>query len=102
MASTGLTILVMLVIAYVALALILYFMQSKFVYDPVRELPYSPAELGFELYDAAKGPKEFIELRGAHNEAFLISNEAYKKSWLKWLASIKTFAGVDKSKQKSV
>jgi len=51
-----------------------------------------PFEFGLELYDAANEPKEFVELRGGHNEAFLISSETYKKSWLKWLKSLKEAA----------
>jgi len=48
-----------------------------------------PFEFGLELYDAANEPKDFIEIRGSHNDAFLNSSETYKKSWLKWLKSLK-------------
>jgi len=48
-----------------------------------------PFEFGLSLYDAANEPKEFVELRGGHNDAFLISSETYKKAWTKWLQSLK-------------
>ncbi len=51
-----------------------------------------PFEFGLSLYDAANEPKEFIELRGGHNEAFLTSSETYKKAWMKWLGSLKESA----------
>jgi fermentation-respiration switch protein FrsA (DUF1100 family) len=44
-----------------------------------------PFEFGLELYNAANEPKEFVELRGGHNDAFLVSGETYKKAWTKWL-----------------
>ncbi|MFH1371629.1 MAG: alpha/beta hydrolase [Planctomycetota bacterium] len=61
-----------------------------------------PFEFGLELYDAANEPKEFVELRGGHNEAYLISSETYKKSWLKWLAFLTDSAKIDSPRQKSV
>ena len=48
-----------------------------------------PFEFGLELYEAANEPKEFVELYGGHNDAFLISGDAYKKGWIKWLESLK-------------
>jgi fermentation-respiration switch protein FrsA (DUF1100 family) len=48
-----------------------------------------PFEFGLSLYNAANEPKEFVELRGSHNEAFLVSGETYKKAWTKWLAFLK-------------
>jgi len=47
-----------------------------------------PFEFGQQLYEAANEPKEFVELYGGHNDAFLISGETYKKGWLKWLKSL--------------
>jgi fermentation-respiration switch protein FrsA (DUF1100 family) len=48
-----------------------------------------PFEFGLSLYDAANEPKEFVELRGSHNEAYLISNGIYKQAWTKWLKSLR-------------
>jgi len=36
-----------------------------------------PFDLGKRLYDVAAEPKEFVELRGGHNEAFLISQNVF-------------------------
>jgi len=44
-----------------------------------------PFEFGLELYEAANDPKEFIEIFGSHNDAFLASGEIYGKAWIKWL-----------------
>ncbi len=44
-----------------------------------------PFEFGLELYEAAKEPKEFVEISGRHNDSFLVSGETYKKAWLNWL-----------------
>jgi fermentation-respiration switch protein FrsA (DUF1100 family) len=48
-----------------------------------------PFESGLRLYDAANEPKQFVELYGGHNDAFLVSSEQYKKAWLKWLQFLK-------------
>jgi fermentation-respiration switch protein FrsA (DUF1100 family) len=48
-----------------------------------------PFEFGLELYEAANDPKEFVELFGGHNDAFLISSDTYKKGWMKWLKFLK-------------
>jgi fermentation-respiration switch protein FrsA (DUF1100 family) len=47
-----------------------------------------PFEFGLALYDAAKEPKEFIEIRGGHNDGFLLSSEVYKTAWTKWISSL--------------
>jgi len=44
-----------------------------------------PFEFGLELYEAAKEPKDFVEILGSHNDGFLISGEIYNKAWKKWL-----------------
>jgi len=44
-----------------------------------------PFEFGLELYDAAPEPKEFVEIRGGHNDGFLLSAETYKAAWTKWM-----------------
>jgi fermentation-respiration switch protein FrsA (DUF1100 family) len=37
-----------------------------------------PYELGKQLFEAVPGPKYFIDLRGRHNDAFLVSEELFK------------------------
>ena len=60
-----------------------------------------PFEFGLELYDAANEPKEFVDLRGAHNEAFMISRETYKKTWTKWLKFLTESAQDENTQRKS-
>jgi fermentation-respiration switch protein FrsA (DUF1100 family) len=36
-----------------------------------------PLELGRKIYDAASGPKEFVQINGGHNDSFLVSEEMY-------------------------
>jgi fermentation-respiration switch protein FrsA (DUF1100 family) len=46
-----------------------------------------PYRLGERLFEAAKEPKEFLKIRGSHNNAFWDSEETYKngiKSFLKF------------------
>lgn len=38
-----------------------------------------PFELGKKLFDASAEPKKFVELRGGHNDAFMISRELFIK-----------------------
>ena len=42
-----------------------------------REDEIVPLELGRKIYDAASGPKEFIQIDGGHNDAFHVSEEMY-------------------------
>jgi fermentation-respiration switch protein FrsA (DUF1100 family) len=51
-----------------------------------------PLELGNMLYREAAGPKEFVELRGGHNDAFLISQEIFTSA----IDSFITRVGVSK------
>lgn len=39
-----------------------------------------PFEMGRRLFEAASGPKRFLELKGAHNIAFLDSGEDYERA----------------------
>ncbi|MFC1513489.1 alpha/beta hydrolase [candidate division KSB1 bacterium] len=45
------------------------------VHSPQDEL--IPFKLGKRLFDAAKEPKQFLEIAGSHNEGFLISGQKY-------------------------
>jgi hypothetical protein len=38
-------------------------------------------EHGSKLYDAAHEPKEFLEIRGSHNDGFLQSGKEYETVW---------------------
>ena len=42
-------IIAVVVLAYIGLALTLYFMQSKFLYRPVREVVYTPSDVGIDF-----------------------------------------------------
>lgn len=44
-----------------------------------------PFEFGRRLFEAAPEPKQFVELRGGHNDAFLVSGDVYKDAWIDWL-----------------
>ncbi|KPL21488.1 MAG: hypothetical protein AMJ75_09885 [Phycisphaerae bacterium SM1_79] len=66
------------------------------VYCPVM-LIYSrndevvPFEFGLALCAAANEPKEFVEIFGSHNDAFLVSGEIYKDAWTRWLRFLKGY-----------
>ncbi|MBK5929975.1 alpha/beta hydrolase [Halochromatium salexigens] len=44
-----------------------------------------PSRLGRRLYEAAPGPKRFVELQGGHNEGFLRSQPHYQKALVSFL-----------------
>ena len=48
-----------------------------------------PFRLGKKLYEAAKPPKEFLELRGGHNTAFIDSSEAYISGIKRFIQGLK-------------
>jgi fermentation-respiration switch protein FrsA (DUF1100 family) len=64
MGSVLLTIIVMVAVGYIGLALVLYFMQPKFVYGPIRELPYTPAELGLPFEEVFFRTGDRLQLHG--------------------------------------
>ncbi len=47
-----------------------------------------PFEHGVRLFEAAHEPKRFVEVVGSHNEGFLLSGDAYKEAWRRWLESV--------------
>lgn len=47
-----------------------------------------PFEFGLKLYDAAREPKEFVEIYGCHNDGFLFSGDTYRQGWKRWLESV--------------
>ena len=58
------SIVVVLFIAYSAWALYLYFMQPTFLYSPVRELCYTPGELGLDFEHVTFESSDGLQLRG--------------------------------------
>jgi fermentation-respiration switch protein FrsA (DUF1100 family) len=54
----------MIFVAYWGLGLILYFMQPSFLYSPVRELPYTPAELGLDFEEVFFRTGDRVQLHG--------------------------------------
>jgi fermentation-respiration switch protein FrsA (DUF1100 family) len=46
------------------------------VHSPTDEI--IPYKHGRALYDEAKDPKHFLELRGGHNDGFLVTGKAYR------------------------
>lgn len=61
-----------------------------------------PFEFGLRLYDAANEPKEFVEIFGTHNDGFLHSGEAYRKSWQQWLQFIKEYKQITRPTLKRI
>jgi fermentation-respiration switch protein FrsA (DUF1100 family) len=49
-----------------------------------REDEIVPIALGRKLFETAAGPKEFLEIKGGHNDSFVVSQDI-------WLAGIKRF-----------
>ena len=48
-----------------------------------------PFQFGLRLYEqAAKEPKEFLEITGSHNEGFLQSGQVYRQGLKNWVQSI--------------
>jgi fermentation-respiration switch protein FrsA (DUF1100 family) len=64
MGSLLLSIVVVLSIAYGGYALILYYMQPKFLYSPVREIPYTPDELGLDFESVTFNAADGLQLSG--------------------------------------
>ena len=51
-----------------------------------------PFEFGLRLYEqAAKEPKEFLEVFGSHNDGFLYSGPVYREGISSWVQSIKDY-----------
>ena len=47
-----------------------------------------PYALGRRLYEAANAPKTFFEIRGGHNEGFVLSMDSYMEAWDDFLRDI--------------
>jgi len=64
MGSILISIAAVLFVAYVGLGLILYFMQPTFLYGPVREVSYTPGELGLAFEQVLFKSADGLELSG--------------------------------------
>jgi len=64
MSSMLISIFAVLLIAYCGLGLILYFMQPTFLYGPVREIPYTPDELGLDFEEVSLKTADGLRLSG--------------------------------------
>ena len=62
--SMLISIAAVLFIAYLSLGLILYFMQPTFLYRPVREVPYTPRELGLDFESVVFKSGDGLQLSG--------------------------------------
>jgi len=52
-----------------------------------------PYRLGRKLFEAAREPKRFVELRGGHNDGFLVSQPDYERALAEFLAGLPDGAG---------
>ena len=59
-----LDIIAMILLAYLGLALFLYSMQPRFLYEPIRQIPYTPAELGLDFEEVLFKTGDRIRLHG--------------------------------------
>jgi len=70
------SILVILVIGYSGLGLVLYFMQSSFLYSPVKEVTYTPEELDLDFDQVTFKTSDGLKLSGwyipARNATFTV------------------------------
>jgi fermentation-respiration switch protein FrsA (DUF1100 family) len=48
-----------------------------------------PFAFAARLFEAAREPKQFVELVGNHNEGFLLSGAVYTGAWRQWLEFVK-------------
>ncbi len=64
MGSMLISIIVVLLVAYSVWALTLYYMQSTFLYGPVREVTYTPDELGLDFENVFFKTEDGVKLNG--------------------------------------
>jgi pimeloyl-ACP methyl ester carboxylesterase len=50
-----------------------------------------PFALAARLFEAAREPKQFVELFGSHSEGFLLSGDLCTGAWRKWLDFVKDY-----------
>ncbi|MHC4707031.1 MAG: alpha/beta hydrolase [Planctomycetota bacterium] len=64
MGSLLISIAVLLLVGYWGYGLVLYLMQPKFVYSPLREIPYTPDELGLDFENVTFSSADGLQLNG--------------------------------------
>ena len=47
-----------------------------------------PYKLGKKLYNMLNGPKQFLTIKGTHNDGFLVSNDIYSKTLDAFITSL--------------
>ena len=60
-----------------------------------------PFEFSLRLYDAAKEPKELVEIYGCHNDGFLFSGDTYRQGWQRWIEFLNERSSQSKSRFRS-
>jgi fermentation-respiration switch protein FrsA (DUF1100 family) len=59
-------------------------LPKLFIHSPDDEIiPYAQ---GRKLFEVAAGPKEFLAIRGGHNEGFLISGDIYRSGLRRFIS----------------
>jgi len=64
MASAFISIGVLLFIAYWGVGVILYLMQPSFLYSPVKDIPYTPADIGLDFEEVKFKTGDRLQLHG--------------------------------------
>ncbi len=64
MAPMLIDIIVLICLAYFGFALFLYYMQPRFLYEPIRQIPYTPAELGLDFEEVYFKTGDHLRLHG--------------------------------------
>jgi len=64
MGSMLISVVVVMFIAYWGIGVILYIMQPRFLYRPLREVSYSPVELGLDFDDVVFNSADGVKLTG--------------------------------------
>lgn len=50
---------------------------------------FVPYDFGVRLFEAAREPKQFVEITGGHNDGFMLSGDRYNEAWTTWLDFLK-------------
>ncbi|MGD0572761.1 MAG: alpha/beta hydrolase [Sedimentisphaerales bacterium] len=64
MAPMLIDIIVLICLAYFGFALFLYYMQPRFLYEPIRQIPYTPAEIGLDFEEVYFKTGDRLRLHG--------------------------------------
>ncbi len=58
------SIIITLWLAYTGLGIVLFFMQPKFLYSPMRQVPYRPDQIGLDYEDVILATSDGVEING--------------------------------------